>query len=148
MLSTIKKWITCHRLAKTFCILGWLPAEVSRSILPCHQPHACFCRTSSSCARQNNLNSHMCFSFRKERPWTVLMWWIVLHLSKFALRIYFIQIDFFTDKIFHGFQIHLSHQNNGLTFHAEIITKWILWAAKPSLLVQEWFSYTSNYITL
>lgn len=29
-------------------------------------------------------------------------------------------------------------------FHAEIITKWILWVAKYSLLVQQWFSYTSN----
>lgn len=66
MLSTIKEWIICYRLAKTFCILGWMPAEVPSSILPCHQLHLCFCNTSSSCARQNNLNSHMYFSFRKQ----------------------------------------------------------------------------------
>lgn len=35
--------------------------------------------------------------------------------------------------------MHLSYQNNGLTFHAEMIAKWILWAAKYS------FSFDNDF---
>jgi hypothetical protein len=34
---------------------------------------------------------------------------------------YSTQIEIFTDIIFHGFQMHLSHQNNGFTFMLKLL---------------------------